>query len=75
MDHITYDLISALGRFYQPATSLQEATDLKTTSELVDEFAGFSNLTKEVIHEAMKEAGYKIEYTGAGFAWLLKNKA
>lgn len=72
MDKVTNELINAITRFYQPAATAAEATEFKTTIDLQNEFTDFADISKTDIFEAMTGAGFRIEYIGTGFAWLMK---
>jgi len=68
----TSKLIEVLRSQYRPAGSLSEADEMLTTTELIEQISAFADTTREIIMDAMQEAGFKLHYTGAGYVWLLK---
>jgi len=68
----TNKLIEALCSRYHPAGSPADADEMLTTTELIEQISAFADTTREIVMDAMQQAGFKLHYTGAGFVWLLK---
>lgn len=71
---ISEKLIVALAAFYQPAESLADADDSKSTLELIDEMSGIEQIYPYEVNELMERNGFKLHYNGSGYLWLLKLK-
>ncbi len=69
----TRKLIDLIRARYQPAINAEDADEMLTTIDLIEEISDFADTTKEIVFNEMTNAGFKIHYTGAGFVWLLKN--
>ena len=66
-------LFEALMAFYSPAENPSEADEMKSTQELIEEMEQiFPSVLPEEINVLMESKGFKLHYTGSGYAWLLK---
>lgn len=65
-------IINALLSEYSPAVSFTEATDFKTTVELIEEIEGFASTDRETVTDAMIEAGFIIRTIDGAPFWLLR---
>ncbi len=68
----TRKLIDLICARYQPAINAEDADEMLTTIDLIEQISDFADTTKDIVFNAMKAAGFNIHYTGAGFVWLLK---
>ena len=71
---ISEKLIEALVAFYQPAESLTEADDTKSSHELISEMSGIEEIFPYEVNRLMEEGGFKLHYNGSEYVWLLKLK-
>ncbi len=69
----TRKLIDLIRARYQPVINAEDADEMLTTIDLIEEISDFVDTTKEIVFNEMTNVGFKIHYTGAGFVWLLKN--
>ncbi len=69
---IEEQLVQVILQHYVPANSVNEADAQKTSTELMDEMESVVEPEKNVLYIAMKDAGFKLHYTGESFVWLLK---
>jgi hypothetical protein len=66
------ELCEAISSYFLPATSINDADELKSTTELMDEIEAFVDVKKNDLYDAMKSLGFNYTYSGTGFTWLLK---
>jgi hypothetical protein len=66
------ELCEAISKHFSPATSINDADELKSTIELMDEIEGLVDVDKNELYDAMKQLGFTYTYSGTGYAWLLK---
>lgn len=72
---IAQKLIASLLEYYSPAESLQESDETKTTSELIEEMEPMQDgISAADVNTLMETNGFKLHYTGCGYAWSLKIK-
>lgn len=69
---IEEELVTLISQQFSPAETIGEATDLKSTTDLIDEMEEISGVTPYMVTKAMKDAGFKLHYTGEGYVWMLK---
>ena len=70
---IAQKLIASLLKYYAPAETLQESDETKTTSELIEEMEPIQEgISAGDVNTLMETNGFKLIYTGQGYAWLLK---
>ncbi len=66
-------LFDAMMDFYVPAENPESADEMKSTQELIEEMDQMqSDISTDVINSLMVAHGFKLHYTGSGYAWLLK---
>lgn len=71
---ISEKLIEALVAFYQPAESLADSDDTKSTQELIGEMSGIEEIFPYEVNRLMEVGGFKLHYNGSEYVWLLKLK-
>lgn len=71
---ISVKLVDALMSYYEPANTLKESDDSKTTAELLNEMGDMEEIFPYEVNHLMEERGFKIHYDGSGYVWLLKKK-
>jgi ketopantoate reductase len=64
--------IQSFCEVWQPADVPEHDTELKTTSEIIDELEPVYSVGVNELSEALQQAGFKIHYTGEGFFWMLR---
>jgi hypothetical protein len=67
-------MFAILNDYYEPAYSLHESQDMKSTQELLEEMECMQEVYPWEINKLMADGGYKMQYTGSGYAWLLKKR-
>jgi hypothetical protein len=67
-------LVALISERYAPAATYPEATDPKTTLDLIDEMESTCNVSRAKVKLAMEASGFKLHYTGNEFVWLLKER-
>lgn len=68
-------LVAIILKQYDPAASVAEATEQKSSTELIDEMESVIEPEKNKLYVAMTDVGFKLYYTGESFVWLLKEKS
>ncbi len=68
--HITELITEAIFELYAPAGNA-DALELKSTIDLMNEISAIADIEKWEITTALKEAGFKLKYTGGGMFWAL----
>ena len=71
---ISEKLVKALNAFYQPAESLADSDDTKSTRELIAEMSGIEEIFPYEVDTLMEKNGFKLHYNGSEYVWLLKLK-
>ena len=71
---LTDDLITAFTQMYQPAEISTPGVELKSTIEIIEEMETIAEVNQVLVATALKEAGFKFTYTGAGPFWVLLPK-
>lgn len=71
---ISEKLIEALVAYYHPAETFEDATDTKSTQELINEMIDMDEIYPYEVNRLLEEHGFKIMYNGSGYVWLLKTK-
>jgi hypothetical protein len=67
-------LFEAFMQYYSPALHPDQADEMKSTTELIEEMEGIDEILPWEINKLMEENGFKLHYTGSGYVWLLKIK-
>lgn len=67
-------LIDALLSYYSPAENTSEADDSKSTQDLIEEMDQIADVSPDDVNKLMEEHGFKLNYTGSGYVWMLKTK-
>ena len=73
-DPILNALIDALLCYYLPAETASEADESKSTQEIIEEMDQIEEVLPSIVNNLMVEHGFKLNYTGSGYVWLLKLK-
>ncbi|MGQ7868691.1 hypothetical protein [Sunxiuqinia sp. sy24] len=68
-------LVGIVLKQYDPAGTVAEATEQKSSTELIDEMESVIEPEKNKLYVAMTDAGFQLHYTGESFVWLLKEKS
>lgn len=71
-DPILSALIDALLSYYSPADTAADATDSKSTQEIIEEMDQIKDVSIADVNKLMSLHGFKLNYTGSGYVWLLK---
>lgn len=71
-DPILSALIDALLSYYSPAGTAADATDSKSTQEIIEEMDQVEEVSPADVNNLMVQHGFKLNYTGSGYVWLLK---
>lgn len=68
-------LFESLMAFYTPAETAAEATETKSTQELIEEMDQIADgIFPFQVNVFMETNGFKLHYTGLGYVWLLKTR-
>ncbi len=67
-------LVALIFDRYAPAETYPESTEQKTTLDLIDEMESCSEVSKSKVKLAMEDKGFKLQYTGSEFVWLMKER-
>jgi hypothetical protein len=68
--HIAELVINAICEQYAPEGNA-DSLELKSTIDLMNEISAIADIEKWEITTALKEAGFKLKYTGGGLFWAL----
>jgi hypothetical protein len=63
-------IIKAICEHYGPSGN-DDALELKSTIDLMNEISAIADIEKWEITTALKEAGFKLKYTSGGMFWAL----
>ena len=67
-------LTEALLQTYEPASIPGPDVEMLTTIDIIDEMAAIADVEKWEVVTALKQSGFTIHHSDAGFHWLLKRK-
>jgi hypothetical protein len=70
--NISKKLVNALTTYYQPANSLADSDDTKSTQDLISEMSDMEEILPYEVNRLMEESGFIIHYDGNNYVWLLK---
>lgn len=65
-------LVEDISEYYAPAESAADADELKSSVELMEELAAFTDIDATSIMRQMMFEGFQFRYIDGGFVWLLK---
>ncbi len=67
-------LVAIILNRYEPAEEVADATEQKSSTDLIDEMEAVIEPEKNKLYLAMKDAGFTLHYNGESFVWLLREK-
>lgn len=67
-------LVAIILNRYKPAEEVADATEQKSSTDLIDEMESVIEPEKNKLYLAMKDAGFQLHYNGEAFVWLLKER-
>lgn len=74
LDPFLSALIDALLSYYSPADTAADATDSKSTQEIIEEMDQIEDVLPADVNNLMVQHGFKLNYTGSGYVWMLKTR-
>ena len=71
---LVYDLVDTILENYEPTDKPTNDTELKTTTDLLEEVSAIATVSKDDLVTVLQETGFKLKYIEPGFFWMLKRR-